>query len=231
MEYFITGIDTDIGKTFVTKILACYFEKQGLRTGVYKPLQSGAIKKGDKLIAPDIEAVKEISATIRTKYSYLLEGEVSPALAARMAGVSINTDKIKKDFKEFAINNDITLVEGAGGILAPVSDNLLCADLIKELNIPTLIVTVPFLGRLNHTLLTVHYAKSKGINIKGIIINKYNKDTQDEASKNFINELKMYTDVEILGVIPDIHNTDDTILKQIFNEVEFSPFFKNKENS
>ncbi len=218
MEYFITGIDTDIGKTFVTKGLALAKENQGKKVGVFKPLQSGAIKRDNEFLAPDLEAVKELSPDINTKCSYLLEGEVSPALAARLAGVKINIEKIKKDFWEFSQLNDITFVEGAGGILAPATDNMLCADLIKALNIPIIIVTVPFLGRLNHTLLTVHYAKTNNINIKGIIINKIPEKTDDLASLNFIKELKMYTDIEILGYIKDLKSPDkNEIIKQFYN--------------
>ncbi len=220
MEYFITGIDTGIGKTFVTKGLALSAEKSGLKTGVFKPLQSGAFKVGDKLIAPDIQSVKELSPNINTKCSYILEGEISPALAARLAGISVDTDKIKSDFIQFASENDITFVEGAGGILAPVTDSLLCADLIKILDIPIIIVTVPFLGRLNHTLLTVSYAKSKGIDIKGIIINKYDETTKDLASVNFAKELKLYTDVEILGVVKDLKHSDTNNILSEFNRIK-----------
>lgn len=203
MEYFITGIDTDIGKTYITKCMALFYEKKGKKTGVYKPLQSGAIIKNGKMYAPDLEAVKEISRNINTKCSYLLEGEVSPALAARLAGIRIDIEKIKKDFQAFSDENEVTLVEGAGGILAPVCDDMLCADLIKALNIPVIIVTVPFLGRLNHTLLTIEYAKSHGIKIKGIIINKMPEKTEDIASNHFIEELKMYTNIEILSVVKE----------------------------
>ncbi len=218
MEYFITGIDTDIGKTFVTKGLAYTFERKGKKTGVYKPLQSGAIKTENGFLAPDLEAVKKISNTINTKCSYLLEGEVSPALAARLAGIKIDIEKIKSDFKEFSKQNDITFVEGAGGILAPALDNMLCADLIKALNIPIIIVTVPFLGRLNHTLLTIHYAKTVNIPIKGIIINKIPEKTNDLASQNFIEELKMYTDIKITGVVKNLQNcTPNTIFNEFKN--------------
>ncbi|MGM9993351.1 MAG: dethiobiotin synthase [Candidatus Avigastranaerophilus sp.] len=206
MEYFITGVDTDIGKTFVTRGLALAYEAKGKKAGVFKPLQSGAIKSNNGLLAPDLEAIKELSKTINTKCSYLLEGEVSPALAARLAGVKINIEKIKSDFKEFSRQNDITLVEGAGGLLAPAADNMLCADLIKELNIPIIIVTVPFLGRLNHTLLTIHYARTNNIPIKGIIVNKVPDKTDDLASLNFINELQRYTDIPVIGEIQETKN-------------------------
>lgn len=219
MEYFITGIDTDIGKTFVTKGLALAQEALGKKVGVYKPLQSGAIKHGDKFSAPDLEAVKALSKNINTQCSYLLEGEVSPALAARLAGIKIDINKIKSDFKDFSLLNDITFVEGAGGILAPATDEMLCADLIKALNIPIIIVTVPFLGRLNHTLLTIHYAKTNGINIKGIIINKLPNNSEDLATINFIKELKMYTDTDILGCIKEIKNPNKESIIESFKNI------------
>lgn len=220
MKYFITGIDTDIGKTFVTKGLALSSEFQGLKTGVFKPLQSGAIITPNGRFAPDLEAVKKYSQTINTKCSYLLEGEVSPALAARMAGVRIDIGKIKSDFNEFSRENDITFVEGAGGILAPATEDMLCADLIKELNIPIIIVTVPFLGRLNHTLLTVHYAKINNIEIKGIIVNKIPYNTKDAASNNFVSELTMYTDVPILGMINEIKDASKEGLIKEFLKIK-----------
>lgn len=83
---------------------------------------------------------------------------------------------------------------------------MLCADLIKELNIPIIIVTVPFLGRLNHTLLTIHYARTNNIPIKGIIVNKVPDKTDDLASLNFINELQRYTDIPVIGEIQETKN-------------------------
>lgn len=218
MQYFITGVDTDIGKTFVTKGLALAFEKSGKKVGVFKPLQSSAIKTAEGFIAPDLKAVNDLSNSINTMCSYLFEGDVSPALAARLAGIQIDVEKIKADFNLFSEQNEITLVEGAGGLLAPATDSMLCADLIKALNIPIIIVTVPFLGRLNHTLLTIHYAKTMGIDIKGIIINKVPNIIDDLATKNFVDELKRYTDVEILGEIHQIETFEI--------ELEFSKIIK-----
>ena len=219
MEYFITGIDTDIGKTFITKGLALTFQKSGMQTGVFKPLQSGAIVTPAGNLAPDLEAVKALSKDINTKCSYLLEGEVSPALAARLSGIKIDIDKIKSDFNEFSNENDITLVEGAGGLLAPATDNMLCADLIKQLNVPAIIVTVPFLGRLNHTLLTIHYAKNNGIKISGVIINRMPENTDNEASKRFVEELKMYTDVSVSGIIYEMHSPSPENIVNMFSNI------------
>lgn len=216
MQYFITGVDTDIGKTYITKGLALAISEQGKRVGVFKPLQSSAIKTSDGYLAPDLEAIKELSRNITTKCSYIFEGDVSPALAARLAGVKINLNKIKSDFEEFSKSNEVTLVEGAGGILAPATDEFLCADLIKFLDIPIIIVTVPFLGRLNHTLLTINYAKSVGIKIKGVVINKIPSNTEDLATINFIDELKRYTDVKIIG---QIHQSSDVDIAE-FSKID-----------
>ena len=216
-NYFITGIDTDIGKTFVTKFLALAFFKKGFTTGVYKPLQSGAIISETGLLAPDLLEVQKLSKNINTKCSYLLQGEVSPALAARLSGIKIDTDLLKSDFFSFSNQNDITLVEGAGGILAPATDSLLCADLIKLFNIPVIIVTAPFLGRLNHTLLTIEYAKNNNINIKGLIINKIPAKSNDLATQNFIDELNLYSDCSILGKIEN--STDLNYLENNFASI------------
>ena len=219
MKYFITGIDTDIGKTFITKSLAITFENKKKNVGVFKPLQSGAIKSQNELLAPDLEAIKELSTNIKTKCTYILEGEVSPALAARLAGINVDIAKIRNDFITFSNQNEITLVEGAGGILAPISDNLLCADLIRELNIPIILVTVPFLGRLNHTLLTIHYAKTNNIDIKGIIVNKIPNEIDNLATQNFIKELKMYTDIPIIGEVKEINSNNKDEIIDIFTPI------------
>lgn len=219
MNYFITGTDTDIGKTFVTKGLAFAFEKSGMSVGVFKPLQSGAVKTEEGFKAPDLEEVKKLSANIKTKYSYLLEGEVSPALAASLAGITPDPLKIKRDFEEFSAQNEITLVEGAGGLLAPATSDMLCADLIKLLNIPAIIVTTPFLGRLNHALLTIEYMKSHNIEIKGVILNKIPKNTDNPGILNFEKELSLYTDIPVIGKIHEFENRETEGIRIEFSEI------------
>lgn len=216
IKLFITGTDTDIGKTFVTSSLALTFQSMGYKTGVFKPLQSGAIATPNGFVAPDIESVKKLSSEIKTKYSYLLEGEVSPALAAKLSGVEISIDKIKNDLEEFSKNLDIVLVEGAGGLCAPATENVLMADLIKVLNIPAVLVTGAYLGSINHTLLSIKYMEALNLSIKGIIINNYPKNTEDVAVKNMTKELKNFTSVDILEVIERQEKVDSKMLIELF---------------
>jgi len=211
---FITGTDTDIGKTFVSVGLCLAKENRGLKVGYFKPFQSG-VKNG---IAPDIEELKKYSNSIKARYSYLFEGDVSPHLASVLGDIEVDINKVKKDLKEFKKNNDFVVIEGAGGLYCPAIKGKLFSDVIKELNQEIIIVTTPNLGRINHALMTIECAKQKGIKIKGLIINSI-PENPTLSQKNFIKELKMFTDVEILGVIPQIKNPTKEKLVELFSNI------------
>lgn len=200
-KYFITGIDTDIGKTFISFKICKSLKKKNKITGYFKPLQSGAYEEGGILKAPDVEEIKK-QLSIPAKYSYLLEGEVSPYLASKLNNIKIDIEKIKKDIDEFSKNIDTVIIEGAGGLYCPMSPNKTFADLIKYLDVPSIIVATPKLGRLNHILMTIECAKLKGIKIKGIIINKM-PNNPNLSEKHFIEELKDFSDIPILAVVPE----------------------------
>jgi len=211
---FITCTDTDIGKTFVSVGLCLAKENRGLKVGYFKPFQSG-VKNG---IAPDIEELKKYSNSIKARYSYLFEGDVSPHLASVLGDIEVDINKVKKDLKEFKKNNDFVVIEGAGGLYCPAIKGKLFSDVIKELNQEIIIVTTPNLGRINHALMTIDCAKQKGIKIKGLIINSI-PENPTLSQKNFIKELKMFTDVEILGVIPQIKNPTKEKLVELFSNI------------
>ena len=214
---FITGIDTDIGKTFVSIGICLKKENENIKTGYYKPLQSGAYLKDNELIAPDLYELKKYT-NIPSLYSYLLKGEVSPYLASKIANTKIELTKIKNDYVHFSKNLDYTVTEGAGGLYCPVGENMLFCDIIKELNQEIIIVTTPQLGKLNHTLMTIECAKLNNIKIKGIIINKIPKNPT-LSEKNFIKELNNFSNIEILGKIPQIDNQGKKEITEIFKDV------------
>ena len=198
---FITGTDTDIGKTFVCVGLCLCLESLGLKIGYFKPFQSGAYIENSKKLAPDIEEIKKYSNNIETKYSYLLDGEISPYLVSKLNNVEIDINKVKKDLDEIKKNNDYTIIEGAGGLYCPAFKDNLFIDVIEKLNEELIIVTKPDLGRINHTLMTLECAKNRGIKVKGAIINAM-PIKKNEAQEHFIDELKAFCDVEILGIVP-----------------------------
>lgn len=214
---FITGVDTDIGKTFVSVGLCLSAYQKGMKVGYFKPFQSGAYEKDGQLIAPDIYELEKF-CKIPAKYSYLFKGEVSPHLASVLDDVEVDINKVKKDFEDFSKDKELLVIEGAGGLYCPAVRGKLFSDIINELNQEIIIVTTPTLGRLNHTLMTIECAKNKKIKIKGLVINKMpqNKTLSEE---NFIKELKMYTDVEILGVIPELKNLTTQNVTNVFQEI------------
>lgn len=218
---FITGTDTDVGKSIITLAFALYYESKGLRVGVYKPLQSGAFWQDEKLIAPDLALIQSFSSCIKTKCSYLLEGECSPALAMKMANVSFSLEKVVDDYQKFCSECDIVLVEGAGGLLCPVdfTKQLTMADIIKVLALPCYIVARPNLGTINHTLLTDYVAKEKNLTVQGIIINKYPKETQDIAIQNVCLEIEKYTSTPIKYIIPKFETITKEKLIDIVDKV------------
>lgn len=211
---FITGTDTDIGKTFVSVGLCLALENKGLKVGYFKPFQSGA-KDG---FAPDIQELKKYSNSIKTKYSYLFKGDVSPHLASILGNIEVDINKVKKDLENFKKENDFVIIEGAGGLYCPAIKEKLFADIIKDLNQEIIIVTTPNLGRINHALMTIDCAKQNGIKIKGLIINSMPEE-KTLSQENFIKELKMFTDIEILGIIPQIKNLTKENLTKVFSEI------------
>lgn len=215
---FITGCDTGIGKTFVSIGLCLAAEKKGLKTGYFKPFQSGAYKKDDVLVAPDIYELKKYSS-IETKYSYLFKGEISPHLACLINNVDVDLNKIKKDYEDFSNKLDLMVIEGAGGLYCPACKGNLFSDIIKFLNQEIIIVTTPSLGRLNHLLMTIECAKLNNINIKGVIINNLSSNPTLSESK-FCEEFQNFSDVKIIGQIPQFNKFDKTQIIESFKEIE-----------
>ena len=209
---FVTGTGTDVGKTYVCALLAKYFKNNGYDCGYYKPVLSGAIRKNDKLIAGDCEFViksANLSQEPLKSSSYIFEESVSPHLAAKNSNTVIDKNKILSETQ--SKTQQFLIIEGAGGITCPLSIEptpYLMADLIKDLNINTVIVADAGIGTINSTLLTVEYAKNKGIKIVGIILNNYvynNKMYYDN-----VNVIEKLCNVPIIGLVEKNGNAIDS---------------------
>lgn len=202
---FITGTDTDVGKSVMTLALALALEKRGYTVGVYKPLQSGAYYENGKLTAPDLALMQNFSKTILCGCSYLLEGECSPALAMKLAGMSFSLEKIQNDFTELQRKCDVVLVEGAGGLLCPVhfGERLTMADIIKSLEIPCVIVARSRLGTVNHCLMTDSMAKHYSLQVKGLFLNRFVQSADDIAVRHMCEEIAIYTDTPLF-CLPEV---------------------------
>lgn len=213
---FVTATGTDIGKTYVCGLLLKKMINNNCSCGYYKPVLSGLESKNGILIPGDVENVFKVAGveTNPNDYvSYSFEQAVSPHLAARLGDINISVDKICADFYNIAKNFDYLIVEGAGGITCPLSiDNniLLLKDVIKALNLDIIIVADAGLGTINSVLLTVEYAHKCNINIKGIVLNNYDKDNfMHVDNKSSIEKL---SGVKVIATVA--HNDDELCIGQ-----------------
>lgn len=180
---FITGTDTEIGKTHVSRLLADALARDR-RVTYLKPVQTGCEEDGEgSLIAPDVEHVLAGRAIRCETYDdhvpYRFAPACSPHLAARMAGVTIDPARIREAFAALRRRADTVLVEGAGGIHVPLREDYYTLDLVADLGLPAVVVTTPRLGTLNHTLLTVSALRRRGIAVAGIVMNNHANRRRD----------------------------------------------------
>jgi len=223
---FISGTGTDVGKTYIAALLLKKMRDLGFNCGYFKPVLSGAELIDGKLIPGDCKYVLDmagINDCVDKYVSYIFKEPVSPHLAAEIDGISVKKEKIRQDFENLSKDYDYIIVEGAGGIFCPLNlkdENIFLTDIIKMLNLDVIIVTSAKLGTLNSTILTTEYAKNYAINLKGIIINKYDSNNlmHIDNKKN----IEKLSGINIISEIsknqPDIDIEKETLLA-LFREI------------
>lgn len=202
--FFITGTDTGVGKTFVTAGIVSTLREKGVNVGVMKPVETGCPEKDGKLEPQDALYLKNaagVSDELDLISPYRFKAPLAPTVASRVEGKIIELNKIKECYYKLASRHSIMFVEGAGGLLAPINENETVADLIKLLNLPLIIIAASRLGVINHTLLTVRYAQSVGIEVKGIILNYPALSIEETLSANQA-EIKRLANIPVLGELP-----------------------------
>lgn len=214
-KIFITATGTDVGKTYISALIVKKMREAGYNCGYYKPVLSGVVELGGKLIESDpnyVIDIAQIPATVDECVSYYWKEAVSPHLAAKRVNQKIDIDKIKYDFSRMNKKYDYLLIEGAGGITCPLiieeDEKYLLKDLIWELGLSTLIIADAGLGTINSTLLTVEYARANGIEIEGIILNNYEADNFMHWDN--LEQVETLTKVNVVATVN--HNSNDIML-------------------
>ncbi|WP_126937427.1 dethiobiotin synthase [Veillonella sp. CHU740] len=180
---YILGTGTDVGKTYITALWLKRLSEAGHDVAYYKAAVSGApsITESD---AGYVKQVAGLSQADDTLLSYVFDEAVSPHLAARHEGKVIDRTVVNKNFCHVARAHAYTTVEGSGGIICPLhvtdTELYMLEDVVKDLNLPTIVVATAALGTINSTVLTIHYLQSKGIPVKGIIVNHYTGNPMEE---------------------------------------------------
>ena len=172
---FIAGTDTGVGKTLVTGLLASALDARGLDVAVVKAVQTGCTELDGRIHAPDLAAVADLAgwpahdARLHLGVGFL--PACSPHLAAQQAGTRIDDSALDSLVQRAAANHACVLVEGAGGLLVPLREDLLFIDWIARHRAPVLLVARAGLGTLNHTLLSAESLHHRGIPLAGVVLN------------------------------------------------------------
>ena len=225
-SFFITGTDTDIGKTYITAGLAVSLRKLNIDVGVMKPFAAGtAQKKGYK--SEDIDILSH-AAMVRDPENLVnpqfFKIPASPYTAWKKLKTKPKISTVLSSFKKLSKLHDVVLVEGMGGIMTPILKDYHITNLIKDMKIPTIIVTSSKIGTVNHTIMTVKMCQKYKIPVKGIIINNFDKGY---PIKDLKRDLQNLTGVKVLGSIPFIKNMSDASLYRIFkNNLDFKVLLK-----
>ena len=201
---FITGTDTGVGKTFFACGLAAYLRELGYRVGVMKPAETGCEEKDGTLVPQDAVRLKNVSGStepIEKICPYRLREALAPSIAAERAGVKIDIDHLLSVYGEIGARHDITLVEGAGGLMVPLLPSYTSADLACVMKLPVIVVAANKLGVINHLLLTLEHASCKGLRILGYALNRTSSEASLAAESNR-EVLAGLTGVPCLGELP-----------------------------
>lgn len=202
---FITGTDTGVGKTYVACGIAAALRSCGVDVGVMKPAETGCRMKNGGLIPADslrLMKASDIADSLSLVNPYRFRKPLAPAVAAGLEGKDVKVGRIMKAYAALSGRHDFIIVEGAGGIMVPLSKKALFLDLAEWLRLPVLIVARPGLGTINHTLLTVEALRYRKIPIVGIVMNHSTETKPGLSEKTNPAVIERLSGVGLTAVIP-----------------------------
>lgn len=200
MSYFVTGTDTDIGKTLVACALLHAFAAQGKRVVGMKPVAAGCDGHDKNDDALRLAAASNVQITYGQVNPYCFPRPVAPHLAARFIGVRINLPRIFESYRELAALADEVIAEGAGGFCVPLNECEDGVDMARQLGLPVILVVGMRLGCLNHALLTARAIAAAGLPLAGWVANCV--DGQMSMRDENIAALQQRLPAPLLGVVP-----------------------------
>ena len=203
---FITGTDTGVGKTLVTAALALCLTQRGLTVGVMKPIETGCRTNGASgSDAARLYAAAGVTEPVEAISPYRFADPLAPLDAARRAGRTIDLRRIIRAYRALAARYAFLLVEGAGGVMVPITPTTDTRDVIAQLGLPAVVVVRAMLGAVNHTLLTLDALRHRRIPVLGVFLNRSGSpsrpdDALQETSTIWL--LKARCGVPVIGPLP-----------------------------
>lgn len=207
MSYFITGTDTNVGKTLVSCALLHGFAGQGLRVVGMKPVAAGCDEQDMNEDVRQLLAASNVLATRGQVNPYCFVHAVAPHLAAQFVGIKINLLRIVESCRELTSQADVVVVEGVGGFRVPLNDKQDGADLAKQLKLSVILVVGMRLGCMNHALLTVESIAACGLQLAGWVANSV--DGAMPMLDESVAALQQRINAPLLGVIPHFQAPPD----------------------
>lgn len=208
-KIFITGTDTDIGKTYTTGLMLKFLFENKINAVTQKPIQTGNKEFSEDIIEhykiANAELANDAIKKLQNPYSFSLPA--SPHLSSKEEGIEIDLDYCNACTEELASLYDFVLVEGAGGLMVPLNSKTLTYQYIQKYKLPIVLVSSSKLGSINHTLLNLYLIKNLGLDLKALIYNKYfdsNPIIEKDSLELFDNYLvKEFPGVELIEINKD----------------------------
>ncbi|MFA4944151.1 MAG: dethiobiotin synthase [Lentisphaeria bacterium] len=204
MSWFITGTDTDAGKTVGAAALLCALRAAGRNAVPMKPFQTGSVGR-----SCDVDFCLKMAGLPEpapVEYDWMapvrLPLPASPHLAAAKAGVTLSLEPVLAAYRELLALHGTVLVEGAGGVLVPIAEGVLMLDLMRALGLPVVVVSRPGLGTINHTLLTLRELRRAELRVAGVLFCANSPKPWGEVEEDNIQTIERLGQVPILGRIP-----------------------------
>lgn len=202
--FFITGTDTEVGKTYFGASLASALKESGYSVGVFKPLESGCKHMEGQAVPGDAATLKDASGCeedLSVICPFCFEEPITPCKAAKINEIQVDPEIIVKSFEKIEQAHDVTLVEGAGGVLSPMFNTWTVMDVIRRLDLPVINVVGSRLGAINHTLLTERAVLDENLRLIGHVLNNFH-GTDDPAVTTNQEMIDKFAGCPILGVLP-----------------------------
>ena len=205
--FFITGTDTDAGKTVASAAVLVSMRAAGIDAVPMKPVQTGGVVRGGSLRSPDLEFCLRMAGLapdpeeLRNMAPFIYEPACSPHLAAAKTGREISLDRILEAFHSLLQKHERVIVEGAGGLLVPLAGNKTMIDLIAMMELPVILAARPGLGAINHTLLSIRELERSSLTLHGIIFCETTGAGWGEIEQNNVETIARIGKKRVLGRI------------------------------
>ena len=231
MNILISGIDNNGGKTVISAGLTAVMQSLGYVSGVYKPIQTGALDKGKYLVSPDLTFIKMVDSRIITHSTYMFKNKTVPEIASKLENKTIDPDIIIQDYNILSKKTDILIVEAEGGIMTPIADNMFNYILPIKMNIPVVFIVNPLIENINHYLNELNNAHKLGLNVAGVIINKFPVSSDNIDIKTFPTLIEKYSDAKVIGLIRNFRGKTlkiNELINEILNGIDIQEVFNIK---